>query len=145
MAASLSQARARRQGVYWLFTIPHYGFVPFLPDTCNWVKGQLERGEGGFLHWQFIVQFKSKKSLAAVRAIFGDWHAELTRSDAASEYVWKEDTCVDPSTRFELGRRPFKRNSPVDWDSIKLAAQSGDLSSIPSDIYVRCQVNYCSI
>jgi len=140
MAASLSQARAstRRQGLYWMLTIPHHGFLPFLPDACDWIKGQLERGEHGYLHWQILCHFITKKSLVAVRAVFGEWHAELGRSNAASEYVWKDDTCVDPSTRFELGRLPFKRNSPADWDAILQSAKSGDHSTIPADIQIRC-------
>jgi len=34
-------------------------------------------------------------------------HWELSRSDAAAEYVWKEDTRV-PGTQFEFGSRPFQ-------------------------------------
>jgi len=92
--------RGRRQGIFWLLTIPHHAFTPFLPSTCQWIKGQLELGELGFLHWQVIVAYRKKKSLVGVRECFGPFHAEITRSDAASEYVWKDDTAV-AGTRLE--------------------------------------------
>lgn len=92
----------RRQGIFWMLTIPHHEFTPYLPTSCAWIKGQLEEGQEGYLHWQVIVAFHSKKSLAQVVSCFGRFHAELTKSDSASDYVWKEDTCVSPSTRFNL-------------------------------------------
>lgn len=125
------------QGRYWLLTIPVHGFTPFLPHGVAYIRGQLEcGGESGYLHWQLLVYFSKPVRLRSVRSTFGDWHAELSRSDAASQYVWKEDTAVS-NTRFELGKKPFKRNSTADWDSIRQLAQSGDLSAIPADIYVR--------
>jgi hypothetical protein len=55
---------------------------------------------------------------------------------AASDYCLKDDTAV-PGTRFYLGRKPVRRNSSKDWDAIKQSAISGDLESIPSDVYIR--------
>lgn len=96
---------ARRQGKYWLLTIPHEHFLPYLPPGCDWIRGQLETGEGtAYLHWQVCCLFSKKVSLAQVRGVFGNYHAELTRSEAATEYVWKELTRVD-GTQFELGKR----------------------------------------
>lgn len=75
-------------------------------------------------------------SLAQIKLTFGDTcHGELSRSEAASDYVWKEDTRVE-GTQFEMGARPIKRNCAKDWDSIWEAATRGDLVSIPSDIRV---------
>lgn len=71
-----------------------------------------------------------------VRETFGEYHAEPTRSSAANEYVWKEDTAI-PNTRFELGSLAFKRNSPTDWDSVWSAAKSGRIEDVPPDIRVR--------
>jgi hypothetical protein len=126
----------RRQGIFWLATVPHYGFVPYLPEPCCWIKGQLELGEGGFLHWQFLVAFTKKSSLSVCRALFGSYHFELSRSEAAELYVWKEDTAV-LGTKFELGRKPFQRNSKTDWEQVWLDAQKGDLLSIPASIRVQ--------
>jgi len=77
------------QGSIWLLTLPHYGFTPYLPPNCSYIKGQLEEGEGGFVHWQVIVHFKRSVRPNCVRETFGDFHHELTRSEAAEEYVWK--------------------------------------------------------
>lgn len=134
------------QAKYWLLTIPHRDFTPFLPPNVSYIKGQLERGTGdgqgeGYLHWQLVVCFDVKKTLAYVKRIFGDTsHCERSRSAAAMDYVWKEDTRVQ-GTQFELGRLPLNRNSAKDWDSILDSAKTGDLAAIPSDVVIRCYGN----
>lgn len=152
---SSSSGGGRRQGIFWMLTIPHHGFTPYLPTGVRWIKGQLERGEGntgdgeisegslrlstgegGYLHWQIVLATSTKSSLAQIVGMFGAYHAELTRSDAAEDYVWKEETCVDPSTRFEFGVKPFQRNSSREWEVIWNQARSGDLESIPADVRV---------
>jgi len=133
---------SRRQGIFWILTVPHHEFTPYLPVPCQWIKGQLELSTSGFLHWQIIVAFKKKTSLAQCRIVFGPVHAELTKSGAASEYVWKEDTRVDVSTQFEMGSKPFQRNERVEWESVWTAAQSGNLDAIPANVRV---VNYRTI
>jgi len=125
------------QARYWILTIPHHLFTPFLPAGCNYIIGQLEKGEGGFLHWQLVVGFNSKVRLATVRRVFGEVHAESTKSAAAEDYVWKEDTRVD-GTQFKLGIKALKRNSDTDWDEVRRNAKEGNLEAIPSDIYIRC-------
>jgi len=62
----------------------------------------LELADGGFLHWQLVAAWPKTVRLAAVRKLFGHFHAELTKSDKALDYVWKDDTAV-AGTRFELG------------------------------------------
>jgi len=127
---------ARRQGIFWLLTIPHADFVPYPVPATSWVKGQLEEGAGGYLHWQVFVAFSEKKSLAGVKEVFGrSTHAELSRSESASDYVWKEDTRV-PGTQFEFGHKPFRRNSKPDWDAIWDAAVGSDLMAVPSHLRV---------
>ena len=131
----------RRQGIFWLLTIPSASFVvpSELPSDGRyaWIKGQLERGDAtGYEHWQLFVAFKTKKSLAAVRKIFGNQcHAELSRSEAAESYVFKDDTAIE-GTRFEWGAKPFRRNAKTDWESVWTAAKSGDLASIPAHVRV---------
>jgi len=124
------------QGRYWILTIPHHEFVPHLPAGVAWIRGQLERGEGGFLHWQVVAAFPTHVRLARLRGIFGAAHAELTRSDAAFEYVWKEDTRVE-NTQFELGERLLRRNNKRDWQQIWDAAKAGQLEDI--DVAARVQ------
>ncbi|QXP07768.1 MAG: replication associated protein [Arizlama virus AZLM_25953] len=126
----------RRQGVFWLLTIPQHCFTPYLPPGCAYVKGQLERGSGGFVHWQLLVGMGKKCSLGQVKEIFGpECHGELSRSAAANEYVWKEETRVE-GTQFEFGALSFRRNEKRDWENIWDRATVGDLASIPPDVRV---------
>ncbi len=125
----------RRQGIFWIITIPQHEFTPYLPSGVVWIKGQLELGSGGFLHWQVLVAFGKKTSCNGVREMFGPFHAELTRSEAAAAYVWKDETSV-AGTRFDLGAKPIRRNAKTDWDEVWLSAKSGDLGSIPANIRV---------
>lgn len=131
-------ATTRRQGIFWMLTIPHHEYTPYpCHPHCSWVRGQLEAGErGGYLHWQIVVAFVKKKSLAGVRSLFGPFNAELTRSSSADEYVWKEDTRVE-GTQFEFGIKPIQRNSKIDWERVWTNAQSGNLMEIPAHVRVQ--------
>lgn len=126
------------KAIYWLLTIPHADFTPFLPRSVCFIRGQLERGaEAGYLHWQILAVFSSQQRLAHVKRIFGPTaHAEPSRSAAADEYVWKEDTRVD-GTQFELGQKPVRRNNADDWAVVKRSACEGRLDDIPADIFVQ--------
>ncbi len=124
-----------RQARYWMLTIPHQDFVPYLPPQCALIRGQLESGESGYLHWQILVVFKTKQSLLAVRRIFGSVHAEPTRSDAAADYVWKDATSI-PTTRFELGKPPFQRNNPDHWETIWKLAKEGSIERIDPQVRI---------
>jgi len=131
-----------RQGVYWILTIPVHEFTPYLPQEIKYIKGQLERGnQTDFLHWQILIQTQKKCTLSKIVSIFGSIHAELTRSSAADNYVFKDDTAV-PNTRFELGHKSLKRNSASDWDEVRRLAETGNFNLIPSDILIR---NYSSL
>lgn len=141
--ANRSNGAARRQGIFWLLTVPYPNSVfssllesSQLPASIVWIRGQLEQGEQtDYLHYQAIAAFDSKKSLAAVTRVFGTGiHAELSRSEAAEAYVHKQDTRVGEP--FEFGAKPIRRNSRTDWESVWTAAKSGDISSIPANIRV---------
>lgn len=134
----IRSSQGSTQNIWWLLTIPHENFTPFLPVGVQYIKGQLEQGqETGFLHWQIVVALFSRSRRRGVVAIFGEQgHYEPTRSAAATEYVWKEETRIS-ETQFEYGRKPFNRNKPTDWDSIRNAAIAGNFDEIPSDIFVR--------
>lgn len=123
---------------YWILTIPHHLYTPFLPPELSYVKGQLELSNTtGYCHWQLLAHTKRKITLSAIKKLFGSQsHAEPTRSEAASSYVWKEDTRV-PNTQFELGQLPFHRNNPKDWEAILNNAKNGNLLDIPPDVLVR--------
>ncbi|GAC77779.1 replication protein [uncultured marine virus] len=125
----------RRQGIFWILTIPHHGFTPYLPVSCQWIKGQLEHADSGFLHWQIIVAVRKKTSLSGITNTFGPYHAELSRSSAAGDYVWKEDTRV-AGTQFQLGVQPINRAVANDWEKIWEDAKHGLLEQIPPQIRV---------
>lgn len=128
------------QARYWLLTIPENAWSPpeQLPEPISYVRGQLEQGGStGYRHWQILVTFKRAVRLRAVKSAFcTEAHAEPSRSAAADEYVWKDDTAV-VDTRFELGQKPIKRNSKTDWALVWNAASAGDFGRVPEDIRVR--------
>lgn len=125
------------QKTYWILTIPHHAFVPFLHTDVAYLRGQLETGAGGYLHWQLLCVLRKKATLRAVKDIYGrECHAEPSRSAAADDYVWKEETRV-AGTQFELGKRAFKRNSDTDWDAVRADAAAGKLDAIPSNVFVQ--------
>lgn len=130
------------QARYWLLTIPHEDFTPYLPDDITYIRGQLELGsDTGYLHWQLLAIFRKKARLRSVKRVFGErCHAEPSRSEAADEYVWKDDTAVS-GTRFELGKRPMRRNNDTDWEAVLDNAKRGRLDDIPGDVLVRCYHN----
>lgn len=126
------------QARYWILTIPYEDFTPYLPPQCDYIRGQLEQGAGGYLHWQVSVHFAEKRTLLYVKLLFGQRvHAEPTKSRAANDYVWKEETRVT-NTQFELGTLPINRNKSKDWDLILENARAGQFDAIPSDVLIRC-------
>lgn len=131
-------ARERRQGVFWMLTIPRAEWKPptELPADMSWIKGQAEIGEGGYEHWQVLVAYKQKKTLAQCKSNFTRGsHCELSRSEAAGQYVWKEDTAVQ-GTRFEFGAKPFRRAERTDWQEIWDLAIVGNLERIPPSVRI---------
>nr|AOV86327.1 putative rep protein [uncultured virus] len=125
---------------YYMLTIPEADFTrpETLIDGLIYMKGQLEQGEGGYRHWQMVVVSHKKCRASAIKRKFGSTcHVEITRSAAANEYVHKDDTCVDPETRFEVGRLPVNRNEQKDWDRIWESAKRGAIDEIPADVRVR--------
>lgn len=124
---------------YWIGTIPYetWIFPNPLPSHIAYIKGQQEIGEEtGYHHVQVLVIFKTAVRLSAVRKSF-EGHFEITRSEAASQYVWKEATRVADS-QFEIGVLPMRRNNATDWETIRKQAEEGNLQAIPPDIYIRC-------
>lgn len=101
------------------------------------MRGQEEIGAGGFHHWQlYLVLFKQQR-LSWLRERWPGIHWEPTRSVAAESYVWKDETAVE-GTRFELGNKPFKRNSlshtypgkPIGIEYVK-TRKMGNLKTFP--------------
>jgi len=127
-----------RQAFYWILTLSAavHPAQPALVPGVQWIKGQKESGSGGFEHWQFVVGLSAKGSVRTLQGMFPGCHAEATRSKAAEEYVWKEDTRID-GTQFECGEKPLQRNSAKDWDKIWESAICGRILDIPADVRIR--------
>lgn len=132
------------QARYWLLTVPVYDpnesptWTKSLPDGVKYIRGQQEVGSStGYRHWQLLVASTKPVSMSKVKEWFGSTaHCERSRSAAADEYVWKEDTSV-PGTRFEVGTKAIKRNSKSDWDRIWQYARDGNFEQIDSQIRVQ--------
>lgn len=119
------------QNKYWLLTIPQHDWVPWLPPSIAYIKGQAECGaENGYRHWQLLAVFERKITLSAAKKFFPiSAHLEASRSAAADEYVWKEDTRIE-GTQFELGCKPLRRNSAADWQTVLDNAKRGRMDGI---------------
>lgn len=127
-------------GKHWIATIPEADWtVPScLPDGFCYLRGQLEEGAGGFRHYQVYAILVSKQRLLGAKRLFSPTtHLELTRSAAARDYCWKEDTRVEGS-QFEFGQLPMRRQASSDWDKIYDDAKQGNFDTIPRDVLVRC-------
>lgn len=101
------------------------------------MKGQKEEGnETGYVHWQVMICMKKKTRPGGIKKIWPTAHNELVMSlEKCEEYVWKDDTAI-AGTRFELGKRPFKRNCVRDWDQVRECAVQGKLEEIDSATYI---------
>jgi len=121
-----------------MLTVPMHEWHPDeLPDRIAYIKGQGEIGATtGYRHWQLLVVSEKPMRLSMLSRIFPHSHCELTRSDAADEYVWKDDTAIE-GTRFELGSKPHRRNSKPDWDKVWELARQGDLLAIEASIRIQ--------
>jgi len=142
-----NERNERRQGRIWLLTIPSNSWtIPtVIPEPLAYIKGQREvGGRTHYEHWQLIAIFNKsliqlilEVSRRVVKRLFSnEAHCELSRSEAADAYVWKEETRV-PESQFELGRKPHRRNSAADWDLVWEQAKSGKLEEIPANLRVQ--------
>lgn len=123
---------------YWMLTIPVNSWNPptTLPSNVAYLKGQQEIGASGFHHWQILALFKKKIRRAGVKQAFSQQaHCEPSRSEAANQYVWKEESRV-AGTQFELGELPFKRNCKTDWELVKRKAKDGLIDEIDAQVFI---------
>jgi len=131
---------------FWMLTIPAEDWAPpgTLPSGLTYLRGQQEQGAGGYLHWQLVCRTANPVRMAGAKALFCPTaHAEKTRSEAALEYVWKEDTRV-AGTQFELGVLK-KAGNQVDWAGVRDMAKAGQFGQIAPEILVRHTGNLVKI
>lgn len=141
-SGSCPSGRSEKTYQYWVATCPvataGYLFAtgPYtLP--IDGVRGQLEQGEGGMVHYQVLIRTRKPLRRGSLSKMFPKCHLEPSRSEAAREYVWKEETRIGEP--FEWGDTlPPRRNSAHDWETIRESAKTGQLDLVPPDIFVRC-------
>jgi len=142
----MPQTRAP-EGRYWILSIPFdkWNIPDIWHDDIAYCQGQQEIGENGYHHWQIMCAFKTKKRLLKAKSYFcAQAHLELTRSEAADEYCWKEETKV-PGTEFHHGERAMRRNKATDWAKVLNSAKENNFDEIPEDIIVRYYGNITRI
>lgn len=109
-----------------------------LKEKCKaeYICGQLERGEKeGHLHIQFFVNFKQPSRISAITKHDKRIHVEKVRvNNGADTYCMKEETRVEGP--IEIGIKPVKVNSKVDWEAVWKKAKEGKLEEIPASIRV---------
>jgi len=95
-SASLLVPLKPRTARWWLATVPaQTHWARAIRGNCRFIRGQLETGIGGYVHWQVILWFITPVSMGQCKELLTpESHVEPTRSAAALEYVWKEDTRV---------------------------------------------------
>lgn len=129
-----------KQARYWLGTVnPDHGVwepPTVLPDNVVWLRGQRELASTGTQHWQLFAAFDKKVRLSTVKTSICNGHWEPSRSEAAEQYVWKEDTAI-ANTRFELGAKKLNRNSREFWSEQFELAKRGDLKNIEPDVAIK--------
>jgi len=65
-----------------------------LEEDWVYTEGQEEMGEGGFIHYQFVLVLKKKTTLKAMQRRYPGVHWEPSRSDAANAYCSKPESRV---------------------------------------------------
>jgi len=128
---------------WWLFTLNNPEVTPeevwqrSQMYKAGYLAGQLERGESGTPHYQFVTWTKEKTRRSTVKKAFPQAHMEVVKGtpEQAIAYCTKEETRV--SEPFFFGELPIKRNSKEDWEAVFLLAQAGRMDLIPAKIKVQ--------
>jgi len=142
MPSDSSRSRPSRPSQWFIGTIAvEHWSPPYWPPGIDYLVGQLECGESGYVHWQLVAHTSSKQRVSWFASHFGCGgrsHWEPTRSAAALDYVAKTHTSVSGFS-ISFGRPPFNRASATDWAAVLELAKRGDFQdpSIPSDVLIR--------
>lgn len=104
---------------------------------CGFMAGQLETGQEGTPHYQFVVWVKENVRCSVIKKAFPQAHIEIIQGtpEQAIAYCTKEETRTGEP--FTFGELPVKRNSKTDWEAVFEAAKLGDMDNIPADIKVK--------
>lgn len=142
MSTSTSRPTTNLQGRWWSITCFDMSFNPdqewFNSSDLSYIAGQKETcSSTSREHWQLVSHFAKKVRFNTVKSKFPHGsHIELSRSEAADEYVRKLETAQD-QTYFSYGNKVFRRNSKTDWARQLQLARQGDIQSIDPDVQIR--------
>jgi len=133
------------QSMRWCFTVNNYGDADVATirawDTRYVVFGYEIAPITGTPHLQGFAVFKKNFRLAGVRKLGVNAHWEVARgsNEQASKYCKGESEGKEVNEFVELGELPPARGESEKerWAGARAAAESGDLSEVPDDIYVR--------
>lgn len=135
---------------WWILTLNNPEVVPEelwqRSQMCHasFMAGQLEQGQSGTPHFQFVFHCKEKVRFSAVKKAFPQAHIEDVKCpDKAVAYCTKEDTRIGEIFRF--GDIPIRRNSKEDWDFIFNAAKNNQFDLIPPKIQIQHYSNLKAI
>lgn len=107
---------------------------------AQYTTGQLEQGEQGTVHLQFMQHFNEQKTLTFYKKYLKEAHAQPIKKDnGVQDYVNKEETRIEGPWTY--GEPLLNRNSKQDWEEVYLKAKRGLIEEIPADIRVRCYSN----
>lgn len=82
--------------------VPHEYLEGWLKH-CNYVCGQVEKGENGTPHIQFFLNLKNKSRITALKKIDSKAHFELVKiNNGADTYCMKEETRVEGPWSFGI-------------------------------------------
>lgn len=103
---------------------------------ATYTVGQLEKGEQTeHLHIQFFMNFKQPNRISAITKHDKRIHVEKVKiNNGADNYCMKKETRVDGP--IELGIKPVKVFSKVDWEEVWSKAKDGKIEEIPASIRV---------
>jgi len=127
------------KGIYWLLTIPHHAFVPYLPPWSRLYQRTVgTRRE----HWisplaLSLVLSKETTKLVSSRNY---WDQNVTQSLVARlRRPIMSGKKIQELTELHLNWDDclLNGNCQKDWDAVKSDAERGRLDDIPSDILVR--------
>lgn len=136
----------------WCFTLNNYvasnehdpthgdcpRIIALVPEFFRFICFGREVGESGTPHLQGYLYAKQPLSLSQCRERIGNAHFEISRGTPAQaiEYC-KKDGDFDEAGEAPVSNAFKGASEKARWDEARTAAESGDLVTIPSDIYLR--------
>lgn len=136
---------------WWFFTwnnppaLDNTALKAFFDTTkANYLFGQLEQGESGTPHFQFIAYYERKVRYTTFKEAYPTIHFEKCADvDESHDYCSKEEGRLDGP--WTLGSKPFNPSSASDWERIYQLAKENRFEEIPAMLLVKHYNNLMKI